>query len=118
MKPEQLRRLALATGAELEIGGQVFNAARERVLARRPADPPKVVPDPPKPPAPPAPDFLTRADVTEMLEARDAAWQMLFAELGASVAALRARKSPEYAFDFTYDERGMIVRGKATPKGS
>lgn len=115
MTPDQLRRRALASGAEVEIDGRVFNAARAKVAARPRVDP---APQPPvSAPAPPAAaPGITREEVVALLDARDAAWQALFAELGASVVALRNQKPPRYDFDFTYDERGMITSGKATPK--
>lgn len=115
--PEKLLRRALASGAELEIDGRVMNASRQRVKPVPVREVPK--PAPAAAPAPvieaPKPAGISREEVQAMLDARDAAWQMLFAELSASVASLRARKAAEYDFDFTYDERGMIVRGKATP---
>lgn len=117
MTPQQLRRKALAMGAELEIDGTVFNASREQIRAVPKVEAPVVAPAVVQPAPAAAPvDTITRAEVLALLEARDAAWQMLFAELGASVAALRARKAPEYSFDFAYDELGRVERGKATPK--
>jgi len=121
MSPEKALRRALASGAELEIDGRVMNASRQRVKPAPVREVPKPAAAPALAPAPvvepPKPAGITREEVQAMLDARDAAWQMLFAELSASVASLRPRKAAEYDFDFTYDERGMIVRGKATPKG-
>lgn len=56
MKAEQLRRMALRTGAQLEMGGKTINAGRQRlaVVPKRPAPEPA----PTAPAAPPAPDPL------------------------------------------------------------
>jgi hypothetical protein len=116
MTPRQLRRKALATGAEVEIDGVVFNAGRERVRAVPKVEAPVVVPAVVPPPAPPVAPGITREEVMALLEARDAAWQMLFAELGAKINAMKPAPKKAQAVSFTYDELGRIERAHITPK--
>ncbi len=117
MTPDQLRRKALADGAELEIDGRVFNAERRQFSV------PKVVPKPAaKQPDPPAPPVITvqgisQADVQAMLDARDAIWKARFDDLGAQLAALRKRPAPKYSFSFDYDGEGKLTGAQATTKG-
>ncbi|MCA3116430.1 MAG: hypothetical protein ING91_19545 [Rhodocyclaceae bacterium] len=114
MSPNKLRRLALATGAELEIDGRVFNAGRERVHAVPKVEAPAVLPE--VAPPPPVAPGITREEVMALLDARDAAWQMLFAELGAKINAIKPAPKKAQAVSFTYDELGRIERAHITPK--
>ncbi|MBY0438583.1 MAG: hypothetical protein K2W80_10355 [Burkholderiales bacterium] len=110
MTPQQLRRKALATGAELEIDGAVFNAGRERVRAVPKIEAPIVAPPPPVAPG------ITREEVMALLNERDAAWQTLFAELGAKINAIKPAPKKAQAVSFTYDELGRIERAHITQK--
>lgn len=121
----ELRRHALATGAELEVDGRRFNAGQERVTAvPKPAPAPAPEAPPPAPePAPPAPDTLTRSDVEEMLAQRDLAWAgQIQAITKAFSAALAAMPKPAGApptrpwqFDVQYDRSGAITKAIAKP---
>lgn len=59
----ELKRMALAKGAALEVDGDRFNTTEERVHAKQP-EPPKVELPPEPPPAEPVPVFTPYAGVT------------------------------------------------------
>jgi hypothetical protein len=116
-----LKRLALATGAEVVIDGKPFNTGRSQVSAvpkrAAPLDPP-VITEPP-PPIPVA-ESLTRAQVEEMLAAHN---QRVTAQIGSIIAALKAPARSdgsvptEWDFEIRYDSHHAIthVTAKARP---
>lgn len=118
MSPEKALRRALASGAELEIDGKVMNASRQRV---KPA-PVREVPKPAAAPVPapvvesPKPAGITREEVQAMLDARDATWQAMFAELSAKINAPKpAPKRAKKMINFTY-ENGVVKTAEITDK--
>lgn len=121
-----LRRLALATGASVEIDGRPFNAGNIQMLVSSPR--PKLVADasrePPAYVAEPAPapaQTLTRAEVDQML----AAHNLRVTEQIASIIAALKQPQPstpgaavrEWDFTVTYDSHHAItnVNAKARP---
>jgi hypothetical protein len=117
-----VKRLALATGAEAVIDGKPFNAARHQVEPRRPPpleQPPVPAPAPDVPPPAPAPG-LTVQEVEQMLAAHNA---RLTAQFGSIIAALKAPERAdgsvptEWDFEITYDSHHAItnVTAKAKP---
>ena len=74
---EELQRRALATGATLEVGGAVFNAAGLKVVLPPPA--PTPAPRPASVVSVPAPmpasqSSMSRDELAEVLASRDAFW--------------------------------------------
>lgn len=113
---EQLRKHALASGAELQIGSAKFNSDRVRVADMESPKPPAPVPIAPQAPITPA---LTRADVDELMAARDAVWRQQIEQLTqafgvALKATQRSTESKPAAqvarFEITYD-RDKCVTG-------
>lgn len=119
----ELRRMALATGAEVVGNGLHFNAARQQVKAA-PPKPPRLeaVPPAPLPPAPAPPaDLLTREQVEQMLASHNRA---VTEQLTAVLRELRAaptvppRAEPrQWDFEITYDADHAItnITAKAKP---
>lgn len=115
---DQLRKHALTSGAELQIGGAKFNSDRARMADMpAPATPaPVLAPAAPQVPAAPP---LTRADVDELLVARDAVWRQQIKQLTQAFGAALKAAQPQSAgtpsarvarFDITYD-RDKCVTG-------
>lgn len=116
---DDVRRLALATGARAEIGGEVFNAAQMRVdmLAPKPAAPAPVATIPP-----PVPEFgaqqLSRDEAMRLIAQRDEFWQaeihrvtQSLAQSIASLAAAGPQRSFPHGARFTVDYgRGGEIR--------
>ena len=122
MKPlslQEARRLALASGATLEVGGQVFNAERAKAGAA-----PKPIPavEAPKPavPAEPPEMVVKIADVAKLLADRDAAWSAELDKLRSQFAAQAAthqRPPVQWSFKPKYDGDRMLKEIVATPIG-
>lgn len=100
---DAVRRLALATGAKAEIGGEVFNAAQMRVDL--PAAPPQPAPKPVAsvpPPVPASPAHVTRAELEQLIADRDTFWmqemQRVTQAIASSIAALAANGAPAKSF--------------------
>ena len=109
---EVLRRQALASGAELEIEGAIFNSGKVKMQLA-----PKVVALPVEiAPALIASPALTIEDVTEILAERDAAWREQITQMTqAFMAALKAlqpvapvegKPAKVVKFKVTYDRAG------------
>ena len=107
---EALRRQALASGAELEIDGAIFNSGKAKIRAEPKAAEPVCEVEPVSPPA------LTMKDVTEMLAQRDATWRAQITEMTqAFTAALKSlqpvkeidgKPAKVLKFEVTYDRAG------------
>jgi len=121
----ELRRLALRTGAEVEIDGRPFNAARAVVaLQPSPSSVPAAAPEPAAaaPALPPEPaQTLTQAQVEQMLAAHNA---RITEQITSIIAALKqAPQNPpgaavrEWDFHVEYDSHHAItnVNAKARP---
>lgn len=91
MTEDELRKLALATGAELVVDGKSFNAGRAKVDAQRAPEPePAAAPpvaEPPPAPAPAPESTYTRADVEQLLAAQEARLMGVVASLIAQASA-------------------------------
>ena len=113
---DQLRKHALATGSELEMGGSRFNSDRAQLL---PTDMPVATAVAsvalPPPPAAPTEPAMTRAEVAALMAERDAVWSRqidhltkVFAE--ALKAAQPTGKPARVAkFDITYDRDKCVT---------
>lgn len=107
---DQLRKHALTTGAELEIGGAKFNSGRAQVA------PPPAAPRA-APAAPPAEPAMTRADMDALLAERDAVWRQQIDHLtqafGAALKAVQPQPAGKPArvtkFDITYDRDKCVT---------
>lgn len=119
-----LRRLALATGAEVVIDGQTFNASRAQLaLQPPPSKPPAAVVEPAvaaPAPAAPAIETLTRAQVDQMLAAHNLRITEQFASIIAALKQAPATPGAavrEWDFTVTYDSHHAItnVNAKARP---
>lgn len=98
---DAVRRLALATGAKAEIGGEVFNAAQMRVdLPAAPTAPKPVASV--APPVPASPAHVTRAELEQLIADRDTFWmqemQRVTQAIASSIAALAANGAPAKSF--------------------
>lgn len=116
MTPEKLLRRALVAGAELEIDGRVMNASRQRVKPAPVREVPKPAAAPVPVAEPPKPAGISREEVQAMLDARDALWQMIFADLSERINAPKPAPKLAHAVSFDYDERGMIKRANIIHK--
>lgn len=117
MTTDQLRALALATGAEATIDGKPFNTARQ-VVTPKPitAAPPRAAAAPPLPSSPstsataaPAPTF-TREQVDQMLAEQEERFTARLTSLLAGLQAPQAAGQEFYATEFTpkFDKDGQI----------
>jgi hypothetical protein len=114
MKPmteDQLRRHALASGAELTIDGRPFNTERAQVAVPRAAARPPPIPVPAAPPPPAAPNF-TQADVERMLAEQEARFTQQLSAMLQAITSLKENASeglvPE-GFTPKYDSDGAIT---------
>jgi hypothetical protein len=114
MTAEDLRRHALAVGAEAVIDGEVFNTAMAKVRYKPPPAP-KALDEPLPQPEPP--DTFTRAEVRQLLEDQESRMQ---AHMQTMVAMFKAAQPPAKAEKPdrpllksvvpTYDRDGAITR--------
>ncbi len=118
---EEARRMALATGATLELNGKVFNASRRQVEVKpaKPELPPEPVASVPQPVPTPG---VTHEEVERLLSERDAFWMAEMKRLTESIAgALSAQPSAqvtkpvEWTFKPVYDRDKVLQRIVATP---
>lgn len=111
MTPEQLRRKALALGAEVQIGGERFNTARQQMKTRMP--PPKRAA-----PAAPLPDYITRQEVKTMLDDLNEAWEQRMDILLATMQKPSPPPAPPPEWDFKVDymRGGAIEAIRAIPR--
>lgn len=125
---EALRRIALASGAEVEFDGRRFNSEQARVAPQKPkASPPAPTPAPApqvEPEQPPHPEAISRADLDDALAQRDLQWSR---QLGAVTEAFKlailsvaqprtdTRRPREWVFTTEYDNRDRITTTRATP---
>jgi len=127
---DALRRMALAKGGELIVGGKPFNSTRQVVKAksRQAAEPAKEAPketpkDLPKvaqiQAAEPA---LTRADMAKMLDERDSMLRqdiqhlhMLLAQVLASQQGAKPQAPTSWRFEVEQDAQGAIKSLVAKP---
>jgi hypothetical protein len=120
----ELQRLALATGATLEVGGEVFNAAGLKVAPKPPAPTPA-----PKPasvvsvPAPAAafPSSMSRDELAEVLASRDAFWmaeiQRMTKTMTEGFLAASTKPAPHgWRFEPHYHRGGLLSHIDAIPR--
>lgn len=118
MSPDELRKLALSTGAEAVIGGVPFNTSRTQVDAKpapRHAPPIALVP----PPAPPAQPILTRAEVDRLLAEQEARFHRQLTEMLGMLKATATNRAeglvpegftPKYRSDGAIEFVGVQYR--------
>lgn len=110
-----LRRLALRSGAEVQMDGQVFNSERLVVDPPPPSAPAPVPPPVPPAPAPPPVEFMTRQDVEQLLAEHE---RRLFQQFEAMLRSMKemltapppqpAQMPREWKHDITYSRDGEI----------
>lgn len=121
MTPEELRRHALKTGAELDLGGTRFNTARAQVssVPRALAAQPPVQVDP-------APQTFSRSEVEKMLAEQEARFQEKLTSLLATMQTGAARRrdglvpvgfTPNYKPDGSIAFVGVEYRKISPPAG-
>lgn len=118
---DAVRRLALATGAKAEIGGEVFNAAQMRVDL--PTAPPQPTPKPVAsvaPPVPASPAHVTRAELEQLIADRDTFWMGEMRRLSAMVVQAMAKEPKDPGtWTFTpiygYGDRLERIEAKSSP---
>ena len=119
----ELQRLALATGATLEVGGEVFNAAGLKVAPKPPA--PTPAPQPASVvsvPAPVAasPSSMSRDELAEVLASRDAFWmaeiQRMTKTMTEGFLAAQGKPAPHgWRFVPEYHRGGLLAHIDAIP---
>lgn len=85
MTAEELKRMALRTGAEVVIDGRPFNAERAQVQLRV-KEPLKPASEPPAPALPAAEPTFTRSEVARMLAEQE---ERLTSQIHTAIIALR-----------------------------
>jgi len=116
----ELHRLALVTGASVEMGGTVFNASRAQ-MTPKPAPEPEPVASV-EPPVGPSEPSVTQSQLEQLMQERDAFWRAemtrLLQTIAESIPAQQDRPSDPVAWTFTpiYSNRGeRIERIDAKP---
>jgi hypothetical protein len=123
---DALRRMALAKGGELIVGGKPFNSTRQVVKAksRQAAEPAKEAPKetPKAPQIQAAEPALTRADMAKMLDERDSILRqdiqhlhMLLAQVLASQQGAKPQAPTSWRFEVEQDAQGAIKSLVAKP---
>lgn len=112
MTKDELRRLALAKGAQVKIGDQVINSTRTKVDVGARPPPVKVAPPPPPPPAP-------KVDVTAAaVMSQTTTLARLFEDLREEVRATKAAGPiTEWEFNVVRDRSGLIQKITAKAQG-
>jgi hypothetical protein len=120
----ELQRRALATGATLEVGGEVFNAAGLKVtpkpIAPTPAPPPASVVSVPAPVAV-SQSSMSRDELAEVLASRDAFWIAEIQRMAKMMTEgfLMAQDKPAphgWRFEPHYHRGGLLSHIDATPR--
>ena len=126
---DELRRLALTSGATLTMNGQVFNTDKAKVPARpaQPAPLPQPQPIPAvvasvAPPVPASePGSITRTELAEILASRDAFWmaemQRMAQTIASTFAAVAGRSAPHgWRFTANYKHGQLVDYIDAVPR--
>lgn len=107
-----LKQLALAKGATVEVGSTRYNTTNERVRAFPKKVEPEPAPAPPPPPAAPAPAPEVRVDLAPMADAQMKIGEML----ARALASQPAPPAPvrEWLFTVERDGDGLLTSIRAT----
>ncbi len=108
---EDVRRLALKTGATAVIDGEVFNAGRVQINPKPPALPEPVASV--APPMPPSEPQITRAELEQLLSARDAFWMGEMQRLAATLAMAVPKAKSGWSFTPIYGQGDRLERIEA-----
>lgn len=118
---DDLQRLALATGARLEVDGQVFNAGGAKVTSPAPRPPQPAVPVAGVPPPVPASSpSITREELAQLVAERDAFWTAEIQRMTKTMMdgfLIASVKPAPHGWRFTpeYERGGLLRHIDATP---